>query len=61
MSAFDAVRYRLHVLRRVLFDRARWRREMDAELGHHLELEAMQRRHAGATPACRTRSWATRA
>ena len=51
MSAFHAMRYRLHVLRRALFDRARWRAEMDAELGHHLELEAMQRRHAGASDA----------
>ena len=51
MSAFHAMRYRLHVLRRALFDRARWRAEMDAELGHHLELDAMQRRHAGASDA----------
>jgi predicted permease len=50
MSAFDALRYRLHVLRRVLFDRARWRAEMDAELDHHLTLEEMQQRHVGASP-----------
>jgi putative ABC transport system permease protein len=49
MSAFHAMRYRLHVLRRALFDRARWRAEMDAELTHHLELEAMQQRHGGAS------------
>jgi putative ABC transport system permease protein len=50
MSVVDAARYRLRVLRRALFDRARWRREMDAELAHHLELESMQQRHAGASP-----------
>ena len=33
MSAFDALRYRLHVLRRALFDRDAYRRELDAELG----------------------------
>jgi predicted permease len=48
MSMLDAARYRLHVLRRALFDRARWRREMDAELDFHLALEEQQRRHEGA-------------
>ena len=48
MSAFDAIRYRAGVLRRALFDRQGWRREMDDELAHHLALEEMQQRHAGA-------------
>ena len=50
MSVVDAMRYRLGVLRRALFDRQGWRREMDEELGFHLALEEMQQRHAGATP-----------
>ena len=50
MSVVHALRYRLSVLRRALFDRRGWRREMDAELGFHLALEEMQQRHAGATP-----------
>jgi putative ABC transport system permease protein len=46
MSMLDALRYRIALLRRA---RARdeWRAEMDAELRHHLELEAMHGRHAG--------------
>ena len=50
MSVVHALRYRLSVLRRALFDRRGWRREMDAELGFHLALEEMQQRHAGASP-----------
>jgi predicted permease len=50
VSVVHALRYRLSVLRRALFDRRGWRREMDAELGFHLALEEMQQRHAGATP-----------
>ena len=48
MSLLDATRYRLGTLRRALFDRAAWRREMDEELDFHMELDAMQHRHAGA-------------
>jgi predicted permease len=50
MSLVDGLRYRLRVLHRALFDRRGWRREMDEELDFHLELEAMQQRHAGAAP-----------
>src|SRR5437868_621725 len=49
MSAFDALRYRVGNLRRALFDRDAYRRELDTELRHHLELDAMQRRHGGAS------------
>src|SRR5687768_10186689 len=47
MSLLDATRYRLGTLRRALFDRAALRRELDEELDFHMELEAMQREHAG--------------
>src|SRR5437868_13545354 len=48
MSVFDALRYRAGILRRALFDRDAYRRELDAELRHHLELDAM---HHGTTAA----------
>src|SRR5688500_2658038 len=38
------------MLRRALFDRAALRRELDEELALHLELDAMQREHAGDSP-----------
>jgi hypothetical protein len=44
VSLFDALRYRL----RAIVHRGRVARELDEELRFHLELEAMQRRHAGA-------------
>src|SRR5688572_15913088 len=51
MSLLDAARYRLGTPRRALFDRDALRRDIDDELGLHLELNAMQREHAGATRA----------
>ncbi len=51
MSAFDALRYRLTTLRRALFDRDAYRRELNAELTHHLELDAMHQGGAGAARA----------
>ncbi len=50
MSLLDAARYRLGTLGRALFRRAAFRRELDEEIAFHLELDAMQRRHAGAAP-----------
>jgi predicted permease len=48
MSALDGLRYRLRILRRALFDRQAYRRELDLELQHHLDLDAM---HHGASAA----------
>jgi predicted permease len=48
MSVLDGLRYRARILRRALFDRDAYRRELDLELRHHLELDAM---HHGAAAA----------
>src|SRR5215218_8283191 len=55
MSAFDALRYRAHILRRALFDRRAYRDELNAELHFHLDLETMQQEHDGASPEAAAR------
>ena len=51
MSALHGLAYRARNLWRALFDRDAYRRELNAELQHHLDLDAM---HHGA-PAARAR------
>ncbi|AHG88486.1 permease [Gemmatirosa kalamazoonensis] len=48
MSAFHGLAYRARILWRALFDRDAYRRELNAELQHHLDLDAMHHGRAAA-------------